>query len=65
MQLQQDMLAASSMLQKTVTGLTDNGDRITGKVDSVSIDTSGVKVNMGGQVISLKNISTIAENQST
>jgi flagellar basal-body rod modification protein FlgD len=64
LQLQQGIMAASIMLQKTVTGLTDDGVRITGDVDSVSVDGANVKVNVGGRVISLKNISQFGLNQN-
>ena len=62
MQTQQDLVAASTMLQKTITGLTDSGDKITGQVDKVTVDTSGVKVCVGTDTISLTNISEVDPN---
>jgi flagellar basal-body rod modification protein FlgD len=62
LQLQQGLVTGGSLLQKTVTGLTDDGDTITGLVDSISIDNQGVKVNVGEQTISLKNIAEIQPN---
>jgi flagellar basal-body rod modification protein FlgD len=59
MSLWQNVSAANSLLQKTVTGLTDAGASISGKVDSVSISDAGVKVNVGDQSVSLKNITKI------
>jgi flagellar basal-body rod modification protein FlgD len=59
LQTQQDLVAASTMLQKTITGLTDSGDKITGQVSKVTIDSAGVKVCIGDQTISLKNIAEI------
>jgi flagellar basal-body rod modification protein FlgD len=62
MQTQQDLVAASTLLQKTITGLTDSGNRITGQVDKVTVDTSGVKVCVGTDTISLTNISEVDPN---
>ena len=62
MQTQQDLVAASTMLQKTITGLTDSGDKITGQVDKVTVDSSGVKVCVGNNSISLTNISEVDPN---
>ncbi len=59
MQTQQDLVAASTMLQKTITGLTDSGDKITGQVDKVTVGGSGVKVCIGANTISLTNISEV------
>lgn len=59
MQQPQDIVAASALLQKTITGLTDQGDKITGKVDRVTIDDKGVKVCIGENSISLKNVAEI------
>ena len=59
MQLQQGLVTAGTLLQKTVTGLTDDGDQITGLVDRVSIDNPGVKVVVGDKKISLKNIAEV------
>ena len=62
MQTQQDLVAASTLLQKTITGLTDSGKTVTGLVDKVSVDTSGVKVCVGTDTISLTNISEVDPN---
>jgi flagellar basal-body rod modification protein FlgD len=62
LQLQQGLATGGSLLQKTVTGLTDDGKTITGLVDSISIDSQGVKVHVGEQSISLKNIAEIQPN---
>jgi flagellar basal-body rod modification protein FlgD len=59
MQQPQDIVAASTLLQKTITGLTDQGDKVTGKVDRVTIDDKGVKVCIGDNTISLKNVAEI------
>jgi flagellar basal-body rod modification protein FlgD len=62
MQTQQDLVAASTMLQKNITGLTDKGDKITGQVDRVTVDSSGIKVCVGDNSIRLTNISEVNPN---
>ena len=62
MQTQQDLVAASTMLQKTITGLADSGNTVTGQVDKVTVDSSGVKVCVGSDTISLANISEVDPN---
>jgi flagellar basal-body rod modification protein FlgD len=59
MQTQQNLTAASALLQKTVTGLTDDGTSVTGVVDKVTMDSKSVKVCIGDNTISLTNISQI------
>jgi len=59
MQSQQELVAASSLLQKTVTGLDDSGNSVSGKVDKVTVDSSGTKVCIGDNSISLKNITEV------
>lgn len=65
MQLQQNLMAASSLLQKTITGLTDNGDRVSGQVDRVSLDNNSVKLHVGQQTVSLSNVAEIDPGQNT
>jgi flagellar basal-body rod modification protein FlgD len=62
MQSQQNLVAASAMLQKTITGLTDSGKTVTGLVDKVTVSSSGVKVCVGANTISLTNISEVDPN---
>ncbi len=62
MQTQQNLVAASTMLQKTVTGMADSGQTVTGKVDKVTVDSTGVKVCVGSDTISLTNISEVDPN---
>ena len=59
MQTQQNLVAASALLQKTVTGLDDKGSKISGTVDKVTVDSSGVKVCVGTNTLSLSNISEV------
>jgi flagellar basal-body rod modification protein FlgD len=64
MQLQQGLTTAGTLLQKTITGLTDDGERITGIVDKVTVDNKEIKVNIGDKVLSLKNIAEVNTNKS-
>ena len=64
MQTQQNLVAASTLLQQTVTGLTDSGTMITGQVDKVTVDSTGVKVSIGDQTITLKNITQVNPTKS-
>jgi flagellar basal-body rod modification protein FlgD len=64
MQTQQNLVAASTLLQKTITGLNDSGTMTTGQVDKVTVDSSGVKVCIGDQTITLKNVTEVNPNQS-
>jgi flagellar basal-body rod modification protein FlgD len=64
MQTQQNLVAASSLLQKTITGLTDDGTKVTGLVDKVTVDSKGVKVCIGDKTISLTNISEVNPNKA-
>jgi flagellar basal-body rod modification protein FlgD len=62
MQTQDNLMAASTMLQKTVTGLTDSGKMVSGQVDKVTVESTGVKVCVGSDTISLKNITEVNPN---
>jgi flagellar basal-body rod modification protein FlgD len=59
LQLQQSLSTGSNLLQKNVTGLSDDGEMITGQVDSISIEDDSIKVHIGDQSISIKNITDI------
>jgi flagellar basal-body rod modification protein FlgD len=59
MQLQQNFVTAGSLLQKTITGLTDDGESVSGKVDKITFADNAVKVCVGEKTISLGNISEI------
>jgi|WetSurMetagenome_2_1015567.scaffolds.fasta_scaffold274481_1 flagellar basal-body rod modification protein FlgD len=63
MQTQQNLTTASTLLQKKVTGLDDNGKSISGVVDKVTVSSSsGVKVCIGTSTLSLSNISEVDPN---
>lgn len=57
--LGQSMATASSLIGRLIMALTDGGDVITGRVDSVSILEGEPKLNVGGQSVDLKNVSKI------
>jgi flagellar basal-body rod modification protein FlgD len=60
MQTQQNLTAASALLQKTVTGLDDSGNMVSGTVDKVTVSSSdGVKVCIGTSTMSLSNITEV------
>ncbi|MBN2579309.1 MAG: flagellar biosynthesis protein FlgD [Pirellulales bacterium] len=59
LQYQQALVTASSLIQQNVVGMTDYGMRITGKVDSVSIENQEVFFHIGGDVVAMKNLISI------
>jgi flagellar basal-body rod modification protein FlgD len=59
MQLQQDMTAASVLLNQTITGLNTSSDSVTGKVDSVSVAGGKVQLHVGTDTIDLKNVAQV------
>jgi flagellar basal-body rod modification protein FlgD len=50
---------ASSLLDKQVKALDDQGEIITGKVDRVSVADNKVRLHVGNQQVDLKNLSEI------
>jgi flagellar basal-body rod modification protein FlgD len=50
---------ASSLLDKQVKALDDQGEIITGKVDRVSVADNKVRLHLGNQQVDLKNLSEI------
>lgn len=62
--LGQNLAAASSILGRLVTALTDDGEQITGRVGGISIVDGEPKLNVGEQVVPLKNVSEI-QGEST
>jgi flagellar basal-body rod modification protein FlgD len=59
--LGQNVSTASSLLGRTISGLTDgeNGEMVTGKVEKVTVADGVAKLSVGGQTISLKNVEAI------
>jgi flagellar basal-body rod modification protein FlgD len=59
--LGQNVSTAGSLLGRTITGLTDgdNAEKVTGKVDKVTIADGTAKLQVGDKTISLKNVAEI------
>jgi len=58
-QLGQNVATAGNLLGRTITGLTDKGDKVTGQVDRVTIEGGGPSLHVGDQTIQLKNVGEI------
>jgi flagellar basal-body rod modification protein FlgD len=59
--LGQNVSTASSLLGRTISGLTDgaSAEKVTGKVDSVTVANGAAKLHVGDKTISLKNVAEI------
>jgi len=57
--LGQNLSTASSLINRTITGLTQDSDKITGVVDRVSIEDERTILHIGDQRIELKNVAEI------
>jgi flagellar basal-body rod modification protein FlgD len=55
----QNVTTASSLIDRNVKALTDDGEAIEGKVDRVSIVDKAVKLHMGESTVALSNVSEI------
>jgi flagellar basal-body rod modification protein FlgD len=55
----QNVTTASSLIDRNVKALTDDGEVIEGKVDRVSIVDKAVKLHMGESTVALSNVSEI------
>ena len=55
----QNLSSAASMIGKTVTGLDAGANRITGKVDKVTVADGVPKLHIGAQTITLNNVGEI------
>jgi flagellar basal-body rod modification protein FlgD len=60
--LGQGLSNASSLLGKTVKGLTDDAKQVSGKVDRVTVTDGVPKLHIGEQTVDLSNISEIVPN---
>jgi flagellar basal-body rod modification protein FlgD len=58
-QLGQSMATASSLIGRTIDALTDNGQRVFGEVDRVSIEEGKAKLHVGDDAVSLVNVAAI------
>ena len=57
--LGQNVSSASSLIDKQIEALTDDGKTVTGRVDSVAIEKGVAKLRIGDSTISLKNLKQI------
>ncbi len=57
--LGQNLSTANSLLGRTILGLDDEGQYITGTVDRVTIEDDKVKAHVGDHVVSLKNVAEV------
>ncbi len=64
-QLGQSLATASSLIGRTIAGLTDDADSVTGTVDSVTINDGVAKLHVGTNTVDLKNVSEILPDGST
>ena len=55
----QNLSSASSLIGKQIVALTDDGDRITGTVERVTIVDGKPRLHIGDQSVSLNNVSEI------
>ena len=55
----QNVATASSLLGKKISGLTDQGDKVQGVVDRVTVANDKTTVHVGADEVSLKNIGEI------
>jgi len=62
--LGQSVATASSMLGRTITGLDDGGEDVSGRVDRVSIADGKAKLYVGDRAVSLNNVSGILPDSS-
>ena len=61
--LGQSMSTASALIDRTITGLAEDGERITGRVDRVSVTDGKPKLHVGEQTVELTNVSEIAAEE--
>ena len=63
--LGQNVATANLMINQTVTGLSDAGKTVTGQVDSVSIAKGVATLHIGGDTMSLGNVTGIGQTGTT
>lgn len=57
--LGQSLVTASNLLERTIVGLSDRSETVTGRVDRVSIQDGLAKLHIGEHTIDLKNVAEI------
>jgi flagellar basal-body rod modification protein FlgD len=65
MQLGQDVNTGSSLLGKTVTGIDTNNNSVNGVVNSVTVASGQVQLNVGSQVMNISNVASIVGSSSS
>lgn len=63
--LGQNLATASSLLGRTITGLTKDSKNVTGVVDRVSVADGVATLHIGDSTVSLKNVSAIVSEESS
>lgn len=63
--LGQNMSTAAGLINQMVTGLTDDGEEVTGRVDRVSVVDGIPKLQIGDQTVKLTNVSAVAADGET
>jgi len=55
----QNLSSASAMIGKTISGLDDDADKVTGKVERVTVTDGVPKLHVGAKTVALKNVGEI------
>lgn len=55
----QNLSSASAMIGKTISGLDDDADKVTGKVERVTVTDGVPKLHVGAKTVTLKNVGEI------
>lgn len=58
----QNVATAASLIGQTIVALTDDGERLTGEVDRVSIEGGVPRLHIGEHEIDMKNVAAIASS---
>jgi len=57
--LGQNLATAGGLLQRTINALDDEGNRVTGKVDRVTVEDGLPKLHIGDSIVSVQNVTEI------
>jgi len=61
--LGENLATASSLLDRQVVALNDNGDLVSGAVSRVSIESGTIRIYVGDEVVSMSNVAQILPNE--
>jgi hypothetical protein len=53
------MSTASSLIDRVVSGIDESGEKVSGRVDRVSVLDGSPRLHVGGQTVELSNVSEI------